>query len=133
MLWSRPEDLRYATDSYRVATKAQQGRAKTRFLYLGGGANPHRQGRSPENRTRTQRKGEPPKPHRDQPDPLRLVHALNGHVAPLGLLVVAAASHAGPHYTLLVARHLEGGVGKDAGGHDVLLHEADEQHHLRTR
>ncbi len=34
---------------------------------------------------------------------------------------------------LLVAHHLEGGVGKDAGGHDVLLHEANEQHHLRVK
>ncbi len=43
----QPEPLRYAMDSYRVSTKAQFGRARTHFLYLGGGAIPHRQDSSP--------------------------------------------------------------------------------------
>ncbi len=32
---------------------------------------------------------------------------------------------------LLVARHLEDGVGKDVHGYNVLLHQADQQHNLK--
>ncbi len=107
------------------------------MLYLGGGGIPHCQDISPNTKRKEKRKTtrpyrKSPEPHQKPPDPRRLVYALDRQVASFWLLVVATASHARPHHTLLHVRHLEGSISNNAGGHDVLLHQADEKHERRT-
>jgi hypothetical protein len=65
-------------------------------------------------------------------DLLCLVHALDRHVLPVMLLIIATACHALLYHMLFVARHLIGGINKDASGNNMLLYKVNKQHQQGT-
>ncbi len=114
-------------DSYRVSTKRQFVRARTRFLYLGGGASPHRQDNNPQQKHQTEK----PQNHQRIPlDPLRSIQNLLWEFLPARLLVVRAASDADPVVGAHGARDPQRHVRQAAGGDDMLLEQPNDEDEL---